>query len=312
LASFSDLLKLLSRNEQASVRQTNQAQKEILDLYVQLHADVVSHLNTTTMRQITRKELTPTARVAILRNAALADWLRRRINVLNKDIGKVFDKVAPQITALVEQQVKAESRRLGMALDQVSVSDPRLIEKGLADAFKIIEKWNGNFTKETLAQLRVGILKGEDYRALAARVSNSGTSSEGATPIARARFHALANVRYAVVHAANSGRQSAYTQAQSDSGLKVQKMWYADISSCCWSCAQLHGQIADLDKEFEWRSLDLSLGVYKDRLFHPPMHPNCRCRIIPITEDVLAATDIKKILADRQARLAYLSKRLVA
>jgi hypothetical protein len=61
---------------------------------------------------------------------------------------------------------------------------------------------------------------------------------------------------------------------------QVMRVWSTSFGpNTCDSCASLHGSVAQMGGQFS----DMGRPVFQD-LETPPRHPNCRCRIVPITE----------------------------
>jgi len=149
--------------------------------------------------------------------------------------------------------------------------------------------------------MRVDALKG-------LRVMNKTTKSllrkalaqaveEGLGPIVTARkirdvftearqMRALRVARTETLKAANRGALEAYRQ----SGVVVGKEWFTSLDEgvCQW-CGPLHGKVQALDNNFfnEGESyLGNKGGILRFNLEDiptPPLHPNCRCTLIPIT-----------------------------
>ena len=86
--------------------------------------------------------------------------------------------------------------------------------------------------------------------------------------------------RSEVIRASNFATEQAYVQ----SGVVKGKEWLTafDERTCEW-CSAMDGKIVSLEKDFfekgdSFSGLDLSY----ENVAHPPLHPNCRCSLIPV------------------------------
>jgi HK97 family phage portal protein len=97
---------------------------------------------------------------------------------------------------------------------------------------------------------------------------------------------ALRVARTETLKAANHGALEAYKQ----SGVVIGKQWLTseDELTCQW-CAPLNGKIQAVDQEFFHKGESLvgqEGGIIKfnlDSIPAAPLHPNCRCTIVPVT-----------------------------
>ena len=95
---------------------------------------------------------------------------------------------------------------------------------------------------------------------------------------AQTRLRAKMCVEAAVKFAFNS----AYTLAMESTG--TMKMWATTSAVPCSYCKRLSGTVLEWDEEFPKTFEGLKpIKVYKNELYHPPLHPNCKCVLFPVT-----------------------------
>jgi len=109
-----------------------------------------------------------------------------------------------------------------------------------------------------------------------------------------ARFKADRVVRTETIWAHNEGTLEAWKQ----SGVVRGKKWdtVPDDRRCPY-CASMHGKTIGIDSTYFEKGTDLTvdspdsgnpitLKFSYESVKHPPLHPSCRCQLIPIIEDV--------------------------
>lgn len=115
----------------------------------------------------------------------------------------------------------------------------------------------------------------EHLAAGRAEMAKARTLGEFTAALARARMAQVTlerTARWAVNRAASTG---AVAVVKANGG---RKLWVAERNGCV-SCLAYAGKLAEPDEDFPG---GLSFGdrpVSTDPLPHPPLHPNCRCRI---------------------------------
>lgn len=308
MAALDDLLRVIPVHEKERLQLASLAQRELLEFYATAHADILKYFEglfpTTDGIQ---GALSPAEYFEASRMSALSKFIEARAATLNTAVAHAMANAADNIRDLVITQVAKEAKALGLDPPIFGTPDPRLLERTIDDAVSRIKEWNKQWSPDMLRNIREGLLRGESYRELAARATSTKKIAQGkSSAVARARAHMLANIRFSVVAASNQARQQSYEGAQKE-GIKVQKMWWSAIGSCCFSCAKLHGTIVDMDKDFPWKSIGIKLKPYKGELAHPPLHPNCRCRIIPVTLEIFDAIDMDQIKITKTNRLETLA-----
>lgn len=100
-------------------------------------------------------------------------------------------------------------------------------------------------------------------------------------------IRAIRIARTETLKALNAGTLEAYKQ----SGVVVGKEWFtAEDEKVCEWCGPMDGRVQSLDDEFFDKGTSFvgtQGGVIKfdfDSIDTPPLHPNCRCTLIPITK----------------------------
>lgn len=92
--------------------------------------------------------------------------------------------------------------------------------------------------------------------------------------------------RTETIAASNEAAVEAYRQ----SPITIAKEWHVEPSACEF-CRAMNGRIVGLDEEFLAQGETLEgkdEGKYTanyETVKHPPLHPNCRCTILPVALD---------------------------
>ncbi len=133
-----------------------------------------------------------------------------------------------------------------------------------------VENWLQHVTKSmaqtSLDRATRAVLRGREAGQTVAEISRSLRTRH----ITRSKARADMVARSATIWNYNEGAQAAYE----DNGI-VQKEWLTtDDDVLDDECAALSGTRTDIRGEFPG-------GVG-----HPPLHPNCRCAIVPVLDDV--------------------------
>lgn len=144
-------------------------------------------------------------------------------------------------------------------------------------------KMAGNFNDETLAKLNAtlteGIAGGEGIGKLQQRVR--GVYEEAG------RTRAVRVARTETLKTSNSATNWAYKQT----GYVKQKQWYVNPGAC-EICVSFDGKTLPLDEDFaslgqnidyqDEEGNERTYAIDYDTIENPPLHPNCRCTIIPV------------------------------
>uniref|UniRef100_A0A6M3M6I0 Putative portal protein n=1 Tax=viral metagenome TaxID=1070528 RepID=A0A6M3M6I0_9ZZZZ len=145
---------------------------------------------------------------------------------------------------------------------------------------KFSSEVNRTTNKRIRQELKEGISKGEGVDLLRKRIE---LVFEEAT-----KERALMIARTETARAAGFGTVEAYRQ----SGVVSGKQWLTafDERTCEW-CGAMNGEIVELDDNYfekgdvftgrDGGKLDVGYGAVD----YPPLHPNCRCTIIPVIKE---------------------------
>jgi HK97 family phage portal protein len=178
---------------------------------------------------------------------------------------KFIKEILPRITEMVSLNGTSAYTELGVE-GSFRVDNPKVI-KWIKDKIgKLIKNEDGTgILDTTLKDLRKtlaeGVKEGESIPKLAKRVSSVYGEAKG--------YRSKLIARTETIAASNQGALQAYDQ----SGVVEKKEWLTALDErTCEECAALNGQIRKLQENF-------SGGVET-----PPLHPNCRCTIIPVLE----------------------------
>lgn len=196
----------------------------------------------------------------------IADWL---LNVTKetKKTKKLFKPIMSQAVAAGGQDAYD---MIGLD-DELDISNPRvqkfLEKRSFQFSEEITEETNSRLGK-TLAD---GIEKGEGIPELRKRVEDlfDGMKQSRSETIARSE----------VIRATNYGTDEAYKE----SGIVESKEWLVAFDErTCPYCLELQGKIVDLDEDFAGKGDNVGgMQVEYENVGAPPLHPNCRCTIIP-------------------------------
>lgn len=139
---------------------------------------------------------------------------------------------------------------------------------------RMVEGVNEQTITELSESIAQGIKDGENLSKLRKRVRDI---YENATKVRAERI-----ARTESIAASNEGALEAYRQ----SPLVTGKEWSANFGACP-ICQSLDGKIVEIEKNFADKGATLESGDSKfvvsyEHLVHPPLHPNCRCALLPV------------------------------
>lgn len=184
------------------------------------------------------------------------------------------DTFKPLLVQLVTTQGIQAAELIGEAFDTNTERIQRFLEnEGLAFA-KIVNQTTIGALQDTLSE---GVKEGEGISDLSTRVQSvyAQANNVRAENIARTE----------VLRGSNFARQEAFEQ----SGVE-KKEWLTalDERTCVW-CNEMDGKIIELDGNFfeqgESFTVDeQTLTFDKYDVKTPPLHPQCRCTLIPIVD----------------------------
>lgn len=150
------------------------------------------------------------------------------------------------------------------------------IRKYIVDRVDHLADETSDFTvKEITDSLSEGILAGEALPQLRKRIE---AIYDNATSVRSERI-----ARTETLAASNEGALAAYRQSP-----LVKKMEWSAEADACEFCLALDGTVVGLEEEFlpygsDFQGLDGgNLKIDYSSITHPPLHPNCRCAILPV------------------------------
>ena len=217
-----------------------------------------------------------------------------------KDINKILfsldteNKVSiklllPIMRQFMEEQGNNTLDELGMteiAFDSATITARQFLTDSALRGIKAINK----VTKSKLRKvLSFGIGEGESIAEIKRKIKNVFTE---ATSVRAERI-----ARTEIIKAGNRGTLEAYNQ----SGVVAGKEWFTALDErvCQW-CQPMHGKTKAIDGNFFNQGETFTgkdggqLPIRLDDIPAPPLHPNCRCVLVPITSDGRMAKPSKK------------------
>lgn len=175
---------------------------------------------------------------------------------------------------------------------EFDVENPLVIEELLKQIRRFPAGVIGTTEEEIREAIAIGIKEGETLDQIADRVE----AKLGSTHILN-RAELIA--RTEAIYAANAGAEQGYIQ----SGVVEGKQWLiAWDERTCDICLDMEGMTAPLGQSL-WEKEGLTLGDVQARynldfdytegeMPHPPIHPRCRCVLIPILKEISRIIEI--------------------
>jgi HK97 family phage portal protein len=193
----------------------------------------------------------------------------------------------PIIRAILKEQGRDTLRDLGITGDMDITQDNviEFIEKESGEMISGINQTTLDKLRETLSE---GVREGEGIDALKSRVMHvfEVASSVRAEMIARTE----------VLRASNFATTESYKQ----SGVVKGKEWLTAMDErTCPVCQPLDGQTVTLGRNFKTELGDVE---------YPPIHPQCRCTVIPVVFEGKRSAKIKEI---KEKRKSVLKKKIL-
>jgi len=263
----------------ALITRTDPAEAKVIHLLTELfsnqEADVISRLETDYKKAIAGlKKMAEDQRV----KESLYD-----ITAVTRD-NDIF--VSPMMEFL-KQIIEAEGINTIQSLVSGSVffmqseAVKKYLLKDGAKYIAVINEETANLLRQTLSE---GVTNGESIPQLTERVSAVYEDARG--------YRATRIARTETLRASNFGTLEAYKQSK----VVEKKEWLTakDERVCPW-CGPLNGKQLDLQDPFaekgqtingkneNGKTMRLTIGL--DDVTIPPLHPNCRCTLIPIVSE---------------------------
>lgn len=187
---------------------------------------------------------------------------------------KYMDKLKPVMGTLIVEQSKLAQRLLGIDPNKQKITRfSEVTQKFLA---RKIAKMAVEVVGETNARLKrtikEGIEKEESIPQIALRI--------------RQTYDDMQAVRSKVIARTEVSRATNFATLETykESGVVAGQEWLTTLDErTSEECASLNGKIIPLDGTwFEKGDSHLGLTFDYESIQHPPLHPNCRCTLIPV------------------------------
>ena len=230
----------------------------------------------------------------------ISKWLKK---VIEKNGEEAIEEIVKLIGGTVESK---KTKAADPDADEMDWDDPwvreQLTEAGLFQArFDVLNQLVVDYIRERSyqfsfdvntqtmnrlkEQLAEGFENGESIRKLKNRVKEALGFGEGK----KENYRATRIARSEAIRASNYGSLAGYIQSDVVGG----KQWYtARGERTCAYCSSLHGKVIGVDEKFlshgdTLRVADAdgvvsSMRIDYEDIVAPPLHPNCRCTLIPL------------------------------
>lgn len=191
-----------------------------------------------------------------------------------------IDLFTPLFTYIVAQEGESAADDLKLGDFTITPNLKKFIEKNT-------KKFAGEVTKETSKQIRATIVAGieqnETIPELEKRIDTlAAFGPQRAEMIARTE-----TIR---------AQSKSELEVWQDSGVVVEKKWYtAQDERDCDDCDAMHGKTISVEETYFDRGDKTASGAvldYED-VGGPPLHPNCRCALVPVVSSKSAKKKVK-------------------
>jgi HK97 family phage portal protein len=217
---------------------------------------------------------------AVLNQLAPKKIAEANFNV-DKEAEKLADATVPLFVALAKEQGILAATFVGNDHSQFVLTPP--MEKYISDSVRSSAL---SFTTETQVKiataLKEGLEAGESINKIKQRISSV---YEDVTGIKTPGYRIERLARTEVIKTSNEITEAAYKQ----SGVVQKKEWLANPGACEF-CRALNGSTIQLGGTYVPKGDSLvgeDGGTYVssyESVQHPPVHPTCRCTLIPVIE----------------------------
>lgn len=198
----------------------------------------------------------------------------KKLNVLDQslELDITLDLFTPLFKDLTEKEGRDALDFIGLSPDDFDIDTPAIREFLKANT----RKFAGAITEKTSNDLRALIVAGleqdEGITELTKRIQDYvGFAKSRAEKIARTET--------------TRAQAEAERAAWDESGVVTSLVWYTALDERVDDeCAFLHGKEIDIQDSFltEADLLEIGIEPYLGDLNGPPLHPNCRCTLLPV------------------------------
>lgn len=213
----------------------------------------------------------------------------------DEEISATIDLFTPLMRNLVAVEGQAAYDYLGID-DTFDIASPNVAKFIKQNTKKLAGSMSQTTTSELRALIAAGIEQNESVDQLTQRIVNYSGFAE-----ARSQMVALTEVA--------RGSNQAEVAAWKESEIVTSIVWYTALDERVdEDCNALHGKEIDLGDSFLSESdlEEMALGVYDGSVDAPPLHPNCRCVLLPVVSSKIY-TPKKKDVTDEDLLSAYLT-----
>lgn len=182
---------------------------------------------------------------------------------LTAEAKKLWNDLFPFVRALIVDKSDEIFDFLGVR-GELDLSQER-VQEYLSDRGLNLAKGINETTKEAIKDtLKAGVAEGEGIAKLKKRIESVYNDAEG--------FRSEMIARTEVLGATNFATLETYEQSDVVEG----KQWLAELDEeTSEDCQDLDGEVVSLREDFPFTSEGGAVNT-------PPLHPNCRCTIIPV------------------------------
>ena len=210
-------------------------------------------------------------------------WVNMKLSIVRTllNVSKESAKIALATKALFGDSIEEQGQ---VALDEINVDAQ--FSRGVA-VQGYLKKYPIKFAKEVNERtnerirktLTEGVVEGESVYKLSKRITTVFDEARG--------YRSKTIARTEVSRATGFATEEAYKQ----SGVVEGKRWLTAFDDrTCQYCALMNGKTVDLGKNYLNKNSTFTgqeggkIKMSYDSVKHPPLHPNCRCTLIPILE----------------------------
>jgi SPP1 gp7 family putative phage head morphogenesis protein len=226
---------------------------------------------------------TSVGRIAASVTAALAGAVAAAAESIQAELGKASDteRIAALVASiplddLIAAQPDLEEYLRAMYADGGAVALAQVLLETSDDMLALVNQNAVEYAKQRAATLVTSIaestrdmLRSTVARALEEGWSNDTLAAELSSAYPFSAERAMLIARTETAWADVQGNLTGYKA----SGVVAKKRWIIAQDEFCDDCRELDGVEVDLDSEFP--------GGHDG----PPLHPNCRCDVVPVVED---------------------------
>lgn len=262
----------LLRNQLAMERAEAQAARRVARAYNQARRELLANL---LERWIGPGTLRPEEAVDLARRLGLLQAINARLLELEREVGLILRDVVidgeERALAAVGREMALLPASLRGDLAAFTRINHVMVERFLPLALDEVRLAQGALTGVLRRELQAGLLQGEEFPKLAARLlATKGSEwSKGLTSAERA-------ARRLVIHAENAARSEFIKQA-AEGIPELKRQAVAHVGSrTTQTCLHVHGQIVGVDEPFDLGGHE---PQFARRMMHTPFHWNCRTAI---------------------------------